>query len=48
MPRAARTAEVIGSVVEKELLAALFAQPASLTDPLEKHSPASSPASRCR
>ncbi|MBT2404524.1 MULTISPECIES: cystathionine beta-synthase [unclassified Streptomyces] len=30
-------AEVIGSVVEKELLAALFAQRASLTDPLEKH-----------
>lgn len=30
-------AEVIGSVVEKELLAALFAQRASLNDPLEKH-----------
>ncbi|MGW6859038.1 cystathionine beta-synthase [Streptomyces xanthophaeus] len=30
-------AEVIGSVVEKELLAALFAQRASLGDPLEKH-----------
>ncbi|MCX5586437.1 cystathionine beta-synthase [Streptomyces erythrochromogenes] len=30
-------AEVIGSVVEKELLAALFAQRASLSDPLEKH-----------
>lgn len=30
-------AEVIGSVVEKELLAALFAQRAALTDPLEKH-----------
>ncbi|MER5733682.1 cystathionine beta-synthase [Streptomyces sp. NPDC002138] len=30
-------AEVIGSVVEKELLSALFAQRASLTDPLEKH-----------
>ncbi|MFG2977579.1 cystathionine beta-synthase [Streptomyces sp. NPDC048331] len=30
-------AEVIGSVVDKELLAALFAQRASLTDPLEKH-----------
>ncbi|MFG2562029.1 cystathionine beta-synthase [Streptomyces sp. NPDC048496] len=30
-------AEVIGSVVERELLNALFAQRASLTDPLEKH-----------
>ncbi|MFI8261619.1 MULTISPECIES: cystathionine beta-synthase [unclassified Streptomyces] len=30
-------AEVIGSVVEKELLAALFAKQASLSDPLEKH-----------
>ena len=30
-------AEVIGSVVERELLDALFAQRASLTDPLEKH-----------
>ncbi|MET9698314.1 cystathionine beta-synthase [Streptomyces sp. NPDC006529] len=30
-------AEVIGSVVEKELLSALFAQRASLGDPLEKH-----------
>ncbi|MEU9418486.1 cystathionine beta-synthase [Streptomyces sp. NPDC051000] len=30
-------AEVIGSVVEKELLAALFAQRANLGDPLEKH-----------
>ncbi|MER7763859.1 cystathionine beta-synthase [Streptomyces sp. NPDC097619] len=30
-------AEVIGSVVEKELLTALFEQRASLTDPLEKH-----------
>ncbi|MBW5251908.1 cystathionine beta-synthase [Streptomyces poriferorum] len=30
-------AEVIGSVVERELLNALFAQQASLTDPLEKH-----------
>lgn len=30
-------AEVIGSVVERELLDALFAQRASLGDPLEKH-----------
>ncbi|KAK1181460.1 cystathionine beta-synthase [Streptomyces sp. NPDC059679] len=30
-------AEVIGSVVERELLDALFAQRAALTDPLEKH-----------
>ncbi|MFJ6572021.1 cystathionine beta-synthase [Streptomyces sp. NPDC091292] len=30
-------AEVIGSVVERELLDALFAQRASLTDPLDKH-----------
>ncbi|MFE4328560.1 MULTISPECIES: cystathionine beta-synthase [unclassified Streptomyces] len=30
-------AEVIGSVVERELLNALFAQRASLSDPLEKH-----------
>ncbi|MFI0981416.1 cystathionine beta-synthase [Streptomyces sp. NPDC021093] len=30
-------AEVIGSVVERELLEALFAQRASLGDPLEKH-----------
>lgn len=30
-------AEVIGSVVEKELLDALFTQRASLTDPLDKH-----------
>ncbi|MFC7309918.1 cystathionine beta-synthase [Streptomyces monticola] len=30
-------AEVIGSVVERELLDALFAQRASLADPLEKH-----------
>ncbi|MFR9673431.1 cystathionine beta-synthase [Streptomyces sp. TR06-5] len=30
-------AEVIGSVVERELLDALFAQRASLSDPLEKH-----------
>ncbi|MFJ7155871.1 cystathionine beta-synthase [Streptomyces sp. NPDC101118] len=30
-------AEVIGSVVEKELLSALFAQRAALSDPLEKH-----------
>lgn len=30
-------AEVVGSVVERELLDALFAQRASLTDPLEKH-----------
>ncbi|MDT3395823.1 cystathionine beta-synthase [Streptomyces sp. B1866] len=30
-------AEVIGSVVERELLAALFAGRAALTDPLEKH-----------
>lgn len=30
-------AEVIGSVVERELLDALFTQRASLTDPLEKH-----------
>lgn len=30
-------AEVIGSVVERELLDALFAQRASLEDPLEKH-----------
>ncbi|MFC9298214.1 cystathionine beta-synthase [Streptomyces sp. NPDC057011] len=30
-------AEVIGSVVEKELLSALFAKQASLSDPLEKH-----------
>lgn len=30
-------AEVIGSVVERDLLDALFAQRASLTDPLEKH-----------
>ncbi|MGW1766628.1 cystathionine beta-synthase [Streptomyces sp. NPDC002073] len=30
-------AEVIGSVVEKELLAALFAKSAALSDPLEKH-----------
>ncbi|GLV83732.1 cystathionine beta-synthase [Streptomyces lavendulae subsp. lavendulae] len=36
-------AEVIGSVVEKELLAALFAQRASLGDPLEKHMSASLP-----
>ncbi|MFE7425593.1 cystathionine beta-synthase [Streptomyces sp. NPDC014735] len=30
-------AEVVGSVVERELLNALFAQRASLSDPLEKH-----------
>ena len=30
-------AEVIGSVVEKELLDALFTQRAALTDPLDKH-----------
>ncbi|RFU87859.1 cystathionine beta-synthase [Streptomyces triticagri] len=30
-------AEVVGSVVERELLDALFAQRASLSDPLEKH-----------
>jgi len=30
-------AEVVGSVVERELLDALFTQRASLTDPLEKH-----------
>ncbi|GCB48708.1 cystathionine beta-synthase [Streptomyces sp. NL15-2K] len=30
-------AEVVGSVVERELLAALFTQHASLDDPLEKH-----------
>ncbi|PZT72164.1 MULTISPECIES: cystathionine beta-synthase [unclassified Streptomyces] len=30
-------AEIIGSVVERELLNALFAQRASLSDPLEKH-----------
>jgi cystathionine beta-synthase len=30
-------AEVVGSVVERELLDALFAQRASLEDPLEKH-----------
>lgn len=30
-------AEVVGSVVERELLDALFAQRADLTDPLEKH-----------
>lgn len=30
-------AEVVGSVVERELLDALFAQRASLADPLEKH-----------
>ena len=30
-------AEVIGSVVERELLDALFAERASLDDPLEKH-----------
>lgn len=45
-------AEVIGSVVEKELLAALFAKQASLSDPLEKHMSRrcrrSVRASRCR
>ena len=30
-------AEVVGSVVERELLDALFTQRASLDDPLEKH-----------
>jgi cystathionine beta-synthase len=30
-------AEVVGSIVERELLDALFTQRASLTDPLEKH-----------
>jgi cystathionine beta-synthase len=30
-------AEVVGSIVERDLLDALFAQRASLTDPLEKH-----------
>jgi cystathionine beta-synthase len=30
-------AEVVGSVVERELLDALFSQRASLADPLEKH-----------
>ncbi|WP_372343841.1 hypothetical protein [Streptomyces sp. KL116D] len=41
-------AEVIGSVVERELLDALFAQRASLHDPLEKHMLGAAAAGRIR
>ena len=41
-------AEVVGSVVERELLDALFTKRASLDDPLEKHMSAAAAAGRLR
>ncbi|CAM5512028.1 hypothetical protein SALBM217S_02834 [Streptomyces griseoloalbus] len=41
-------AEVVGSVVERELLDALFSKSASLDDPLEKHMCGAAAAGRLR